>query len=69
MTGGAMLVTRVVTLALGTLEPSSVMLSAVGGNKVSAFRCLCVPVPVCPVSLGCEIRGERSVDRVVTTHK
>jgi len=25
---------------------------------VSAFRRLCVPVPVCPVSLGCELRWD-----------
>ena len=28
---------------------------------VSAFRCLCVPVPVCPVSLGCEIWEVKAV--------
>ena len=27
------------------------------GVLVSAFRRLCVPVPVCPVSLGCVIWG------------
>ena len=31
------------------------------GVLVSAFRRLCVPVPVCPVSLGCEIWIKRKL--------